>query len=107
MRRRLPIAIPYPHFMAFAPLDAWARLLFAPAAWVPVRYWPRLAFGLFTSAIGTALTLPATLALAPVLALRARRSGATLNHAPGLVVILGYFRSGTNGHVDLLCGPPG
>jgi hypothetical protein len=89
------IAAPVPHFMAFAPLDAWARLL-AEGAGVPApRYWPRLAFALFTSCIGTALTLPERVALAPLLAARRRRSGATIDHKPGAVVILGYARSGT------------
>jgi hypothetical protein len=92
--------------MAFAPLDAWARLLFAPFAPIPLRYWPRVAFGLFTSALGTTLTLPERLILAPLLAARARRTGATLSHAPGALVILGYFRSGTTHlHYLLSCDP--
>lgn len=106
MLKRLLPAIPYPHFMAFAPLDAWARVLFAPAAWVPVRYWLRLAFALFTSCIGTALTLPERLVLAPWLWWKARQTGARLNHEPGAVVVLGYFRSGTTHlHYLLSCDP--
>ena len=97
---------PYPHFMAFAPLDLWLRLLVWPRAWVGPRYWPRLACGLFTSALGTALTLPERLVLAPVLRIAARRSGTTLNHKPGVIVVLGYFRTGTTHlHYLLSCDP--
>lgn len=92
--------------MAFAPLDAWARVLLAPAARVPVRYWPRLGFALFTSAIGTALTLPERAVLGPYLWLKARRTGARLAHEPGAVVVLGYYRSGTTHlHYLLSCDP--
>src|SRR4051812_12981001 len=107
MPRRWPIAIPYPHFMAFAPLDAWARLLLGRGAGrVPARYWLRLGVGLFTSAIGTALTLPERVVLAPVLWERGRRSGLRLTHGPGVVVVLGYFRSGTTHlHYLLSCDP--
>lgn len=87
--------------MAFAPLDAWARLLFMPPAWIPVRYWPRLAFGVFASLIGTGLTLAERVTLWP-LTRRARR----VRHGPGVVVVLGYFRSGTT-HLQYLlsCDP--
>ncbi|MEX2219771.1 MAG: sulfotransferase [Phycisphaerales bacterium] len=106
MRLRPPIAIPYPHYMAFAPLDAWLRVILSPPAWVPVRYWARLAFGLFTSCIGTVLTLPERLVLAPVLRMAGRRSGLRLDHAPGAIVILGYFRSGTTHlHYLMSCDP--
>jgi omega-hydroxy-beta-dihydromenaquinone-9 sulfotransferase len=106
MRRRSPIAFPFPHFMAFAPLDAWARMLLYPAAWTPPAYWLRLAFGLFCSALATALTLPERLVLWPLLAAGSRRTGARLDHGPGIVVILGYFRSGTTHlHYVLSCDP--
>ena len=73
---------------------------------VPVWYWPRLAFGLFTSVLGTVLTLPERVALGPVLWLLSRRSGATLKHGPGVVVILGYYRSGTTHlHYLMSCDP--
>lgn len=87
--------------MAFAPLDAWARLLLAPPAWIPVRYWPRVALGLFTSALGTAITLPERVVMAVWLRRRER-----VEHEPGVVVVLGYFRSGTT-HLQYLlsCDP--
>jgi hypothetical protein len=90
--------------MAFAPLDVWARLIARHGA--SPRYWLRIAFGLFTSCIGTVLTLPERLMLAPVLRARAARNGARLEHAPGVVVILGYFRSGTTHlHYLMSCDP--
>jgi omega-hydroxy-beta-dihydromenaquinone-9 sulfotransferase len=92
--------------MAFAPLDAWLRLLLAPPTWIRLRYWPRLAAGLFTSSLGTALTLPERLLLAPLLWWQARRTGARLDHEPGVVVITGYYRSGTTHlHYLLSCDP--
>ncbi len=99
---RGPIAFPYLHFMAFAPLDAWARLLLAPPARVPARYWLRLLVGLLTSTLGMALTLPERLILAPILAIVGRRARYILHHPPGTVVILGYFRSGTTHLHNLL-----
>lgn len=105
-RFKLPIAVPYPHFMAFAPLDAWIRLLFFPFAFVPPAYWPRMVLGLFTSALGTALTLPERLVLWPVLRLAGARSGSRLGHGPGVVLVLGYYRSGTTHlHYLLSCDP--
>jgi omega-hydroxy-beta-dihydromenaquinone-9 sulfotransferase len=99
-------ALPYPHFMAFAPLDVWARLLFRPYAFIPPRYWLRMAFGIFTSAIGTAITLPERLVLGPWLWWKAQRSGMRLEHEPGALIILGYYRSGTTHlHYLLSCDP--
>lgn len=92
--------------MAFAPLDVWARLLFSPPSWVPPRYWLRLAFVLFTSALGTVGSLPERLILGVILRIAARRSGTRLTHKPGIIVILGYFRSGTTHlHYLLSCDP--
>jgi hypothetical protein len=91
-----------PHFMGCAPLDAWARLLFRPYAPIPVRYWPRLGVALAISTLISALTLPERLLLAPLLFLRGRATRHTLPHAPGIVVILGYYRSGTTHLHNLL-----
>jgi len=90
-----PIAFPYPHFMGLAPLDAWARMLLQPPRPVKPRYWPRLAAGLGSSLVGTAITLPERLLLGPLLNLGYQTSGGTIDHPPGAVVILGYFRTGT------------
>ena len=93
---RLPlIAFPYPHFMGLAPLDAWTRMLLQPPLPVKPRYWLRLAAGLGSSLVGTAITLPERLLLGPLLNLGYQKSGGTIDHAPGAVVILGYFRTGT------------
>lgn len=90
--------------MALAPLDAWARLLLAPRARIPLRYWPRLLLNLAFSAIGTLMTLPERLLLWPWLALRARASAGAILHPPGAIVVLGYFRSGTTHlHYLLTC----
>lgn len=92
--------------MGLAALDAWARMLMRPRVAVPVRYWVRLACALATSALGTALTLPERLALAPWLAWRGRRERWRLRHEPGFVIILGYYRSGTTHlHYLLSCDP--
>ena len=88
--------------MGCAPLDAWARLLLSPPVRIPVRYWARLAVAMAVSALITALTLPERLLLAPVLALRGRRTRHTLAHRPGVVVVLGYYRSGTTHLHNLL-----
>jgi omega-hydroxy-beta-dihydromenaquinone-9 sulfotransferase len=85
-----PIACPYVHFMAFAPLDVWFRLLFRPRVHIPPRFWLRLAFALVLSTIITVLTLPERLLAA--LYLRLSRCGKPL---PGPVIVLGYYRSGT------------
>ncbi len=80
-------------------------------AWKRVgpRYWFRLGWCLFTSALGTLLTLPERAILAVVL--RARSA-----HAPGgtaagstpvrVLCVLGYYRSGTTHlHYMLSCDP--
>jgi hypothetical protein len=103
--RRLPIALPSAHFMAFAPLDAWARVLRRAKVRISPRYWPRLAWCLFTSSIATVATLPERVALAPILAAAYRRSRSA-QAAPPTLVILGYYRSGTTHlHYLLSCDP--
>lgn len=100
--------------MAFAPLDAWARVLFGSAGGgggggVPPRYWPRLACALVTSTAATVVTLPERVILGAILMrrYRARRSRLRPPRAePKLVVVLGYFRSGTTHlHYLLSCDP--
>lgn len=92
--------------MALAPLDAWARLLLSPPLLPAPRYWLRLAAGLGCSTVGTGLTLPERLLLAPWLALGYQGSGGAIDHPPGALVILGYFRTGTTHlHYLLNCDP--
>lgn len=89
--------------MAFAPLDAWARALLRGGAFILPRYWLRLAWCLFTSTLATLITLPERVLLAPLLALSRRRGEI---HRPGVVFILGYYRSGTTHlHYLLSCDP--
>jgi hypothetical protein len=88
--RNWPIAFPYPHFMGFAPIDVWLRLLFRLRVSIPPRYWLRLGLALLLSLMVTVVTLPERILTA--LWLRLWRSRPTL---PGPVVILGYYRSGT------------
>lgn len=91
--------------MAFAPLDAWARVLRRAGVRISPRFWPRLAWCLFTSAIATVATLPERVILAPILAAAYRRRGATAGASP-TVIILGYYRSGTTHlHYLLSCDP--
>jgi len=103
--RRLPFALPSAHFMAFSPLDAWVRVLSRARATISPRYWLRLAWCLFTSAIATLATLPERVLLAPILA-AAYRSRLTSRNAMPTVIILGYYRSGTTHlHYLLSCDP--
>jgi hypothetical protein len=92
--RRTPAAssipLPYPHFMGFAPLDVWFRLLLYPRVAVPARFWPRLLFALFVSFFITIVTLPERLLAAIYLRLSNRH-----RPLPGPLIILGYYRSGT------------
>ncbi|MCB9841413.1 MAG: sulfotransferase [Phycisphaeraceae bacterium] len=110
MRIRPP-AFPHIHFMAAAPLDAWARLFLTPGARIPPRYWPRVGVNLVLSACVTAFTLPERVALAPVLWWWGRRSGWRLgrrgaNESAPSIVVLGYYRSGTTHlHNLLACDP--
>ena len=118
LSRILPL--PYPHFMGFAPLDAWWRVLTRDRAYakIPVRFWPRIVGGLCTSALGTVLTLPERLLLAPFLPSTRRTIPSTsgigaadrpltrLGSENGPIFILGYYRSGTTHlHYLLSCDP--
>lgn len=81
--------------MALAPLDAWARVLLAPPLHVAPRYWLRLAGAIGSSLVGTAITLPERLLLAPWLAMSYQTTGGALDHPAGSLAVLGYFRTGT------------
>ncbi len=85
-----PNAFPYPHFMGFAPLDGWYRLLISGQVVIPPRFWLRLAVALLVSLFFTFVTLPERLLTALWL-----RLGKPRKPLPGPVIILGYYRSGT------------
>lgn len=96
--------------MALASLDAWARLLANAGAWrrVSFRYWPRVAVGLMTSVVGTALTLPERLtwAIARIASKGKAATSSAEQNKPLLVFVLGYYRSGTTHlHYLLSCDP--
>lgn len=100
-RGRPLIAWPLPHLLALAPLDVWLRML-AGSGGVPARYWLRLAFCLFTSWIGTVVTAPERAALCLVRKFRFGGAAPLFEHPPGVVVVLGYYRSGTTHLHNLL-----
>jgi len=90
--------------LALCPIDAWARII-ARSGGVHPRYWPRLALVLFTSTVGTILTLPERALNRLLLALRTT-DPERFDHPPGVIVVAGYYRSGTT-HVHnlLACDP--
>lgn len=90
--------------MALAPLDVWFRLLWRGG--VTPRYWPRLVGCLLTSWVGTVVTMPERLVLAAVRLVKFRGASAGFSYEPGVVVVLGYYRSGTTHlHNLLACDP--
>ncbi len=86
--------------MALAPLDVWGRLLFS-ARGVHPRYWVRAAFVLFTSFVGMACCMYERILLFPVRMFKFR-CDAVFDHPPGVVVVVGYYRSGTTHLHNLL-----
>ena len=115
-RRLLRALNPAPHFMSFAPLDVWARLLRTPGVRPQWPYLPRLAGTLAVSALATLVTLPERLLTAPRFPRRPPpapdappeevSSFYFPKGAPDVVAILGYYRSGTT-HLQYLmsCDP--
>lgn len=87
--------VPGAPLASLAPLDAWCRLLSGPGRPFGLRFLPRLALGLAGSTVSTVVTLPERLVLAPVLRAGPGRAPARVRHGPGLVIILGYYRTGT------------
>ncbi len=96
-RRTRGIPLPRAHFLGLAPLDTWARLLWVARGRLRARYALRIAFCLWTSFIGTVVTLPERLVLGPYLWWRFFRRGAVpaLPDGPPVVAVVGYYRSGT------------
>ncbi len=92
--------------MGLAPLDVWARLLWACRFRVGPRYWVRLAAAVATSVAATAITLPERAALWAWLAWRFRGREARFVPGRDAVVVLGYFRSGTTHLHNLLATHP-
>lgn len=102
--RKPLIALPTPHLMALAPLDVWARLLWTNKGVHP-RYWGRTAFALFTSFVGTICSVHDRVLVFPFRMSKFRRDP-VFKHKPGVVVVIGYYRSGTTHLHNLLsCDP--
>ena len=78
--------------MAFAPLGVWLRMLWLGGC-PPVRYWVRVASNLLFSTISTVVTLPERVLLWPLV--KAATRGRFDREPARVVVVLGYFRSGT------------
>ncbi|MCA9304668.1 MAG: sulfotransferase [Phycisphaerales bacterium] len=102
--RKPLIAMPTAHLMALAPLDVWARLLLG-ARGVHARYWLRLAFALVCSGAGMACCVIERVLLCPVRLVKFGKD-AVFDHPPGVVIVVGYYRSGTTHLHNLLsCDP--
>ena len=99
--RHRGVAWPVAHLLALAPLDVWLRML-AGSGGVKPRYWARLGFCLFTSWIGTVITLPERLVMGAVRLIKFGGRAPRFEHPPGVVVVLGYYRSGTTHLHNLL-----
>lgn len=90
--------------MALAPIGVWARVLVLSRGRVRPVAFATLALSLLGSMISTVVTLPERLLLWPWL-VRATRDG-RVDHEPGIIVVLGYYRSGTTHlHNMLSCDP--
>lgn len=96
---RTRIGLPVAHLLALAPLDVWVGML--ARADVKPRYWGRMAFILFTSFVGTAISIHERLAM--WLYWRSGRGRRALEgFEPRVIVIVGYYRSGTTHLHNLL-----
>lgn len=94
------IGWPVSHVLALAPLDVWVRML-ARADGVHPRYWPRLAFVLFTSFVGTVISMHERV-LWRVWGWIPMNRARLDQYRPEVIVILGYYRSGTTHLQNLL-----
>tara|TARA_R110000737_G_scaffold2923_1_gene8277 strand:- start:117519 stop:119162 length:1644 start_codon:yes stop_codon:yes gene_type:complete len=102
-RNPLPAA-PVAHLLALAPLDVWFRILLGTP--IHPRYWIRL-FGIgFTSLVGTLWSLPERIIFAICWKLF-KKNPEQLDHPPGVLVIVGYYRSGTTHAHNLIACDPG
>jgi omega-hydroxy-beta-dihydromenaquinone-9 sulfotransferase len=85
------IAWPVAHVLALAPIDVWVRLIVRSGGVRP-RYWLRLGFILITSFVGTIATVHERVVLY-VIRRRRFRADAQINRQ--MIVIVGYYRTGT------------
>ncbi len=88
------------HFMATATLEAWLRLLSRGCGWGGLRRLIVVILAITASIAVNILVLPERLVI--WLALRKLRRAERFVHEPGVVAILGYYRSGTTHLQNLL-----
>ncbi len=95
--------MPVAHLLALAPLDVWLRML---RGTLPhPRYWLRLLGIGFTSLIGTIWSLPERIIFG-ICWSGFKKDNERLDHPPGVLVIIGYYRSGTtHAHNLIACDP--
>ncbi len=91
VKRNQSIAWPVAHVMALAPLDVWIGMV-RRSGGVHPRYWLRFGFIVVTSLIGTIATVHERVVLSII---RRKRFGTNhqINHQ--VIVIVGYYRTGT------------
>jgi len=97
------LAMPVAHLLALAPIDVWLRMLYGQ--WIHPRYWIRLLGIGFTSIIGTIWSLPERI-LFGLGWWFFNKTSERFDHLPGVLVVVGYYRSGTtHAHNLLACNP--
>jgi len=84
--------MPVAHLLALAPLTVWLKMLYGHK--VHPRYWFRLLGVGFTSLVGTIWSLPERVIFGFSWS-AFKKNKEQLHHQPGVLVILGYYRSGT------------
>ena len=95
--------MPVAHLLALAPLDVWFRMLIGSR--IHPRYWIRLLGIGFTSLIGTVWSLPERI-LFGICWVMLKKDPERFEHPPGVLVIVGYYRSGTtHAHNLIACDP--
>lgn len=99
---RSGIMLPVAHLLALAPLDVWIRMLIRQR--VHPKYWIRLLGIGFTSLVGTIWSLPERVGFWIGWSLF-KKNPEQFEHPAGVLVIVGYFRSGTtHAHNLISCG---
>ncbi|MBO6512760.1 MAG: sulfotransferase [Phycisphaerales bacterium] len=90
--RKLGVALPVAHLLALAPIDVWFGML--SGSRVHPRYWIRLIGIGFTSLVGTIWSLPERVLFWIGWTLF-KKDPERFEHPAGVLVIVGYYRSGT------------
>ncbi len=101
-RGRAGIKLPVAHLLALAPLDVWIRMLSTQG--VHPKYWIRLLGIGFTSLVGTIWSLPERVGFWIGWSFF-KKNPEQFEHPAGVLVIVGYYRSGTTHTHNLIsCG---